>query len=188
MSWKTTPNSRQFKVTCELIWKFLVRRGRQSGVVSGWQLSVKTFQLLLDRSVSARVVEELKPGKYAAESADEAVERVLEFDRNWAGFDLPRLLMALSRIQAHVLAEEGLPFGDFSSFAGRIECLFTTPVVAALDEYGIPMQLGERMQKLLGTDDDLDRALAVIGRLNVPTLTGVSDFERDLLSYAQEGV
>lgn len=188
LSWRTTPNGRQFKVTCELIWKFLVRRGRQSGVVSGWQLSVKTFQLLTDRTVSARVAEELKPGKYAAESADEAVERVLEFDRNWAGFDLPRLLMALSRIQEYVLTGLGLPHGDFSAFAGRIECLFTTPVVAALDEYGIPIQLGERMQRLFSTADDLDRALAVVAGLDVPSLKGISDFERDLLANAQAAI
>jgi hypothetical protein len=169
-------------MTCELLWKFFVRRTRQSGVSSGAQLSFKTFQLLSNRSVAARVREELKPSQYAAATADEAVERILEFDRNWATFELPRLLMALSRIQAHVLAKESLPHGDYQSFAARVECLFTTPVIAALDEYGIPIELGERLQQLFGAANDLDRALAVVSKLNVPSVEELSEFERDLLT------
>jgi len=186
LKWTTEPTGDQFRETCELIWTFLVRSGRRYGVTSGNQLSFKTGQLKSNTSVSVRVREELKPGKYAAANADEAVERVLEFDRNWAGFELPRLLMALSRIQEYVLRSMDLPYGNYESFAGRVECLFTRPVVAALDEYGIPIQLGERMQNLLGTADDLDQALAVVARLKVPDVMGIDDFERDLLAYAQQ--
>lgn len=189
LNWTSAPTSRQFRVSCELIWRFLVRaERRQHGIASGAQLSFKTFQLMFNKSVAVRVREELKPGQYAATNTDEAVERVLEFDRNWAGFELPRLLMALSTIQGYVLSKQGLPYGDYQSFAGRVECLFTTPVVAALDEYGVPIQLGERMQRLLGTADNLDLALSVVARLNVPSLRGVSDFERDLLAYAQSAI
>jgi hypothetical protein len=186
LNWTSVPTSDQFKMTCELIWKFLIRTDRrQYGVSSGDQLSFKTFQLMFNSSVLDRVLKELSPGKYAAATPDEAVERVLEFDRNWAGFELPRLLMTLSRIQDHVLTDEGLPHGDYSSFSGRVECLFTTPVVAALDEYGIPIQLGIRLQQVLGTDDDLDRALDVVANIDVAEIKGINDFERDLLSYAQ---
>lgn len=188
LNWTSTPTSRQFRVTCELIWTYLVRKGRQSGVSSGSQLSFKTFQLLNRRSVAVRVREELKEGKYAAASADEAVERVLEFDRTWATFEIPRLLMALSRIQEFVLNSEGLPHGNYQGFAARVECLFTTPVVAALDEYGIPMQLGERLQRLLGTADNLDQALSVLMQLDVTSLKGLSTFERGLLEYAQDAL
>lgn len=189
LNWNHNPNKEQFRVTCKLIWQFLVRTSRrQYGVSSGDQLSFKTFQLMHNKSVSERVRKELEPSPYAAADADEAVERVLEFDRNWATFKLPRLLMALSRIQQYVLGALRLPYGDYQSFASRAECLFTTPVVAALDEYGIPIQLGERLQPQLGTTDDLDKALTELKDLDISMLKNVSDFERDLIAYAQKAI
>jgi hypothetical protein len=184
LRWESTPNGRQMKVACELIWKFLVRKGRLHGVSSGSQLSFRTFQLLIKRSVSIRVREELT-GNFAAKTVDDAVERILEFDRNWASFDLPRLLMALSRIQAFVLGNLNLPFGDYRAFASRLECLFTNPVVAALDEYGIPIQLGQKLQQLLGTADNLDLALTNLQAIDPTTLKTLSPFERDLIANAQ---
>jgi hypothetical protein len=186
LTW-TIPTSKQFVVACELIWKYLHRGGRYHGVSSGKQLSFKTFQLKFKHAVIDRVENELT-GQYAAKNVDEAVERVLEFDRNWASFDLPRLLMALSRIQAHVFDGLGISSGSYGHFAGQIECLFTTPVVAALDEYGIPIQLGDRLRSLLGSDDDLDLALRNLARINATTLRDVTEFERELIENSKHGL
>ena len=37
-----------------------------------------------------------------------------------------RVLMALSRVQEHVLGDTGLHTGDYSFFASQVECLFLT--------------------------------------------------------------
>lgn len=95
---------------------------------------------------------------------------------------------AISRIQAHVLQERGFPSGEYQSFASRVECLFTNPVVAALDEYGIPMQLGEKVQGLLGTTNDLDQALANLSRIDATAVRNISSFERHLIVDAQDGL
>lgn len=188
LAWRGFPEKyAQLKFVCELIWSYLVESSRRQGVFSGSQLAFKTWQLFQTASSAKRVHAELRPGKWAAKSADEAVERVLQFERSWAGFELPRLLMAVSGIQREVLSQRGLPFGDYSAFAVQTESLFRPPVLAALDEYGIPMQLAERLQARLCTKDDLDAALAAIRGLDVKQLK-LSEFEEELLADAKSAM
>jgi hypothetical protein len=53
----------------------------------------------------------------------------------------------------------------------------------ALDEYGIPTQLGAKLEKQLSPDGDLDLALARLRDLNIEHLP-VSPFEKALLRDA----
>ena len=112
---------------------------------------------------------------------------MLEFERTWAGFELPRYLMALSRIQEVLLGRRGQPTGDYSAFASQVECLFRNPDIAALDEYGVPLQIGENIQLALGVTDDLDAALQQLRALNAKAL-GLDDFEVQLVEEAQAGL
>jgi hypothetical protein len=162
----------------------LVRANQRAGVFSGKQLVWKTWQLWQTKDTASRVLDELKPGQYAAKSPNEAVERVLHFDRSWASFDLPRYLMAVSRIQEFVLGKLGFPAGDYSLFAAQVESYFRAPIIAALDEYGIPLQVAEKIQARLRTADNLDVALQNLKGLDVDQMN-LSDFERELVKDAQ---
>lgn len=185
LSWNQYPNSRQLEVVCDLIWSFLVQatRGR-GGVFSARQLAFKIWQMLRVPDTAERVRQELRPGQYAAKTPDEAVERILEFERTWAGFELPRYLTAVSTIQRAVFEPLGLAFGDFSTFATQVECFFRNPVAAALDEYGVPFQMGIKVSEALGETADLDAALAKLKGLSIEGMI-LDDFERELLSDAK---
>ena len=184
LSWREFPTTDQLLAACELIWSFLVQKERsRGGVFSARQLTFKVRQLYRVRNTSERVRQELRPGQYAAKTPDEAVERVLEFERTWAGFELPRYLMALSRIQRAVFESRALPFGDYVAFASQVECLFYDPVVSALDEYGVPCQVGVKIVGALGHPADLDVALDRMRVLRVNQL-GLDTFETDLLEDA----
>jgi hypothetical protein len=185
LNWNRFPNSAQLAAICDLIWTYFVQATRsRGGVYSARQLAFKVWQMLRVPSTAERVRQELRPGKYAAKTPDEAVERVLEFERSWAGFDLPRYLMAVSRIQRAVFEPRGLEFGDYSIFASQTECFFTNPVIAALEEYGVPLQVGVKITDALGETDDLDAGLAKLKHLRINEL-GLDDFERELLVDAR---
>lgn len=188
LQWDRFPNSSQLEAVCELIWSFLVQTSRgRGGVYSARQLAFKVWQMVRVPSAAERVRQELRPGKYAAKSPDEAVERVLDFERTWASFELPRYLMAVSRIQKAVFDPLGLPSGDYSSFASQVECFFKNPVIAALDEYGVPLQLAEHLSVLIGEDQDLDTALLKLKRLPIDDLN-IDSFEKDVLRDAQDAL
>jgi len=181
LSWNRIPSVDQLRYVCELIWSYFFAETRfKSGVFSGRQLAFKVWQLRRVKDSSVRVRQELEPGQFAARSPDDAVERVLQFERVWAGFEFPRYLMAVSRIQEYVLQTQGLSSGDYRYFASQVECLFRNPVVAALDEYGIPLQVAERIESLLGSTDDLDVALHNLKRADLTTLK-LDRFELELL-------
>jgi hypothetical protein len=59
--------------------------------------------------------------------------------------------------------------------------------IAALDEYGIPLQTGIRISRALRDATDLDTAIAALRDLDVESLP-ISEFERDLVADAQRFV
>jgi late competence protein required for DNA uptake (superfamily II DNA/RNA helicase) len=180
-NWSQLPKWNQLLWACEMVWEHLVDRGR-SGVFSGKQLAFKTFALMRGDDIPARVNAELgQPDpRFRAGSPDEAVERVFEFDRNWASFELPRLLMALSKIQAAVFMPRFGFAGDYSYFAGRVETLFKTRAICALEEYGIPVQLSDKLSKRVNLGDDIDASLEAIRAMDLSKFE-LSEFEREVL-------
>ena len=96
--------------------------------------------------------------------------------------------MAVSRIQAFVLGRLRLPVGNYEPFAVRLEHLLKAPVLTALDEYGIPIEVGEKLLSVLGTTDDLDTALASLLNLEGDDLDDLDPFERELVVDAQKAI
>ncbi|WP_138434948.1 DEAD/DEAH box helicase [Marinobacter shengliensis] len=186
--WSGRPTYQELDATCRLIWRFLTSGRGKSGVYSGAQMTFKAWDLMKGRSIRERVENELTPGQYAAKSANEAVERIFSFDRNWAGFELPRLLMALSTIQDHVFTARFSMSGDYSYFSHELECLFRNPAVVAMEEYGLPIQIGEKLANELELSDDLDEALNQVRKLEVRQLSFLSPFEQEMVKDLQAGL
>ena len=184
LNWNQLPNWDQLSFACELIWKYLTKRRARSGVFSAPQLAFKTNVLMHTPDVRARIEAELQPGEYAAKTPDEAVERVFEFDRNWAGFEFPRLLMALSKIQEFVFQKKYSIAGDYSYFASKVETLNRSSVSLALEEYGLPLQITDKIGAIAKLSDDLDEALSLVKQLPITKLN-LSTFEEELFKDVQ---
>lgn len=124
-------------------------------------------------------------GSRAPADPSDRVENALEFLRNWASFNFPRALTALERIQAEVFGRLGLSAGSYAPFAVRVENLMLPPALAALDEYGLPLQLATQLEPFLPSSSDLDAVLAVLRRLDAGQLR-LSGFEAELLKEIQQ--
>ena len=117
-------------------------------------------------------------------SPDERIEGALDYLRNWASFHLPKALMALERIQKDVFERLNRPAGVYSPFAIKIENLMLPAALATLDEYGIPLQLVEKIKVRLRGEDGLDAVLDDLRNLDMENL-GLSNFEKNLLKSLQ---
>lgn len=184
LAWYGIPSHDQIYRTFELLWKYILGNRTRSGVYSAKQLAYKTIALMQNQHTRSRVETELGEGKYQARIADEAVERVLEFDRNWAGFELPRALMAMSLIQEYIFSTKFGMKGDYSFFALRLESLFRNPAAIALEEYGLPIQVMDKIEQKINLSDEIDGAIEMIKRLPADQL-GLNDFERELFIDTQ---
>jgi len=181
LNWSGMPTYDQLKVVCTLIWDFLVvQKSMRAGVASGSQLTFKINQLRSIQNVRALIQNEMS----RTTDPDEAVENVLEFLRYWATFHFPRHLMALDAIQRSIFTKQKLPAGDYSVFASQVENLFIDPAIIGLDEYGVPLQIGQRIQSYLNPHGDLDVALSRLRALNVDGVP-LTPFENRVLKIAQ---
>jgi hypothetical protein len=184
LSWTTYPSGEQMKTICQLIWQFFIGdKRRRAGASSGLQLAYKLEAFRHNQSIRSLLDQEFQnPGE---RSADDIVEETIEFLRSWCSFAFPRYLLALDRIQRSVFTKLGRKPGNYAGFASQIENWFLDPAIMALDEYGIPVQVGQRLQQVLKPEGNLDTAIKQFQELNLDGLK-LTPFERDLLNDARE--
>jgi hypothetical protein len=115
---------------------------------------------------------------------DAAVQKILDFQRLWANFHFPRLLRGLDKIQQDLFGRGNIRPGNYEYFATQVENCFLDPAVVALDEYGIPVEVGRKLQSLLASEGNLDATLDKLRRIDVQQ-TDLTDFEKKLVSDAR---
>ncbi len=178
LSWKGSPTYDQMLAVFDLAWRHFKVKSL-AGVVSAKQLTFRVNQYRMQPSFAAqlRVVLNGKSG----DDADEALEGFLEFARQWVGFKAPRLMNAVNHIQSEILPRHSIRSGDYSFFCGQMESLFMSPVIIALEEYGVPLQLGEQIVPVLRNPQTLDEALTALAKRRAADIPGLSAFERALV-------
>ncbi|WNG60281.1 DEAD/DEAH box helicase [Archangium gephyra] len=178
MSWRGKPQWEPLQTACDLIFRHFVKT-RRSGVSSGRQLAFRVRRLSETRSTKDFIKDFLEKDKFI-KTPDEAVEAAFEFQRNWAGFIFPRFLGALDRIQKEIFGRFGLPPGDYSFYATLVEHLFLEPEISALEEYGLPTEVGRKLKINLELNRGLDKALESLKQLNL-NRSSLMSFERELV-------
>lgn len=172
------PTWENLEAVCKLIYEFFVKRRRQ-GISSGRQLAFRLRKLREAGSTAAFVREILENDRYI-DTPDEAVESGMEFIRNWAGFTFPRYLSALDRIQSEVFGRRGLRPGNYAAYAAEVESLFMPGEIPKLEEYGLPTEVGRKIQRRLVVRQGLDAALASLQQVDLDGLQ-LSLFEREMI-------
>ena len=95
-------------------------------------------------------------------------------------FHFPKYLACLDRIQREVFKKQSLRCGDYSFFKSEIENQFLDPTLIALEEYGLPIQVSQKIKSILEPDGDLDAVIERIRKLEISQLY-LDEFEIELL-------
>ena len=74
----------------------------------------------------------------ARKIADESIEQVFKFQKNWLQYKIPKWLNVVDSLQKYVATEFGIEAGDYSYIAESIENEFIDPNIRILTEYGVP--------------------------------------------------
>ena len=88
---------------------------------------------------------------------------------------------AVDKIQREVFTRNGIKPGNYAYFCSQLESLFMNPVVTALEEYGVPIQLAQKILPRLGDSKTLDDALNLLLKVRANSFQELSGFEMDLL-------
>lgn len=177
------PEWNQLLATCELMFQYFIKRPRQ-GVFTGRQLAFRLRQMRNAGSASDFIRVVLENGR-DGDTPDDAVESAMEFTRNWAGFTFPRYLSALNLIQQEIFPRFGLGAGEYSVYAAEVEHLFLPAELPQLDEYGLPIEVGRKIQDGLVLGEGLDGALSSMMKLDAAAFQ-LSPFEQGLLERCRK--
>lgn len=185
ISWNSYPEYQQLLVLCNLIWDFLIKGNQFYGIRSGKQLAFKINQLRnysIEEIIEAEINNDKQP-----KTPDDAVEDTLIFVRQWAQFHFPRLAMAVCRIQNAVADRLNIEKADYSFFCGQVENLFLDPALVALDEYGLPLALAQKLEDKINSKGSLDLAIKNLSNLNIEDLE-LSSFEKEILDDVMKSI
>jgi hypothetical protein len=186
LGWRTSPQYEQLLETCRLLWTYLGKGALSSGYSTSFsQLSRQLMNFSMQASAKALIDEAV--AQKPTSDIDQLVTDVCGFVRNIAGYAFPVRLRALDRIQREVFTSMGWPPGDYSSYVARVEGLFLETPLVALDEYGVPPELAEKLRRFLKPDGDLDGVLNRLAQLQ-PAPGHLTPFEVELVRYAQTGL
>ncbi|MEB3504163.1 hypothetical protein ROV62_09415 [Pasteurella multocida] len=178
ISWNNYPEYQQLLALCSLIWDFLIEGNQFYDIKSGKQLAFKINQLR-NCSIEEIIEAEINNTRYP-KTPDDAVENTLNFVRQWAQFYFPRFAMAVCRIQNAIADKLGIEKADYSFFCGQVENLFLDPALVALDEYGMPLALAQKLEEKIDSKGSLDLAIKNLSTLNIEDLQ-LSYFEKEIL-------
>jgi hypothetical protein len=191
LSWTSRPQYDDIKLTSDLIWTQLggAATARQSSMRSASMMTLWIWRLYSSRNVPrfrrAMILSQIERNT----SPDDAVENVLAFLRGWASFNYPKYLVALNDVVNHILQLKGLRSCNYLPFAMIIEHLFQPSSFSALEEYGLPTEISEKLLngKVFNKDDSLD---VVVNNLRNQELDrfGNGVFEKSVIEDFQRGI
>jgi DEAD/DEAH box helicase len=188
LAWRRFPQYDQLLAVAELIFEYFSTTARRWGAWSAKQLTLLIWRSYNNATPRDLITQQLDYAARQARMIDDVVLDVLTFQRNGLTFGFPKYLRVVDNVQQAVLGRAGARTGDYSQFAAAAEGGFLPVPLAALDEYGLPLEVARKLSGSLlprGADDSLD---AVLERLRVTSdhMPQLTTFERELLREAKE--
>lgn len=192
--WSSKPQYEDILLTSNVIWDQLggVTAAKQSSMHSSKMMTWWVWELYKSQNVPRfrrKMIDIQINNEKKSIPPDDAVENVLAFIRGWASFNYPKYLITLNELTNHVLLSRGLRPCNYIPFAATIEHLFQPSSFSALEEYGLPIEISEKLLngRLFNKDDGLD---VVVNNLRNKNLDSFADnvFEMRVIEDFQKGI
>lgn len=181
MCWKKIPNANQLSVACALIWNFFEGGNKMVyGVKSGKQLAFRINSYRKAGSIKQFIKMNLQEGK----DINDTIELSLDIQRHWINFKFPRYLRSLNQIANDVFGRYGYALCDYSYYASLVESYFYPSYVVPFDEYGLPVQVTNKLRKRIHFSDNFDEAMQQLKKANIYAM-GLNEIEMYFVKNVQ---
>lgn len=187
MKWEKYPTNDQLKRACQLIWDYFVSsRKKIYGVSSGEQLHFRLNQFRGAGGIKnfITVIIDAEKAKNT-DSINNAIELAFDIQRHWINYQIPRYLTSLGDIANDIFRKNNLPLCDYSYFASLVECYFMSPYVIPMDEYGLPIQISNKIGNIIEISSNMDKALKQLSNFT-PTQEQFSSIECEFINEFKE--
>lgn len=186
LGWKGNPEPSQLEYLCHLVYDHLPTKLLDYGIHSGAQLAWHINALRAQKNFTDYLQQAIDDDR-ADRTPSESIGQRLKLIRNLICYRLPRDFMAVNRIQEDVFGRRNLEYGDFTFFSEQLENLFHDPLLTALDEYGIPIQISTKLTGAILPSENLNEMLKKLRKL-APRIEAsqLDSFEKDIMRWAIE--
>lgn len=188
LAWRGFPRYEELQAVTGLLFEHFSVSARRWGAWSASQLTLLIWRSYNGESARALIAQQLAYAATQRKTVDDVALDVLTFQRNGLTFGFPKYLRVLDSIQRVVLSRAGAQTGNYSQFAAAAEGAFVPVPLAALDEYGLPLEVARKLRRRLiprGGDESLDAVLDRLRGLS-DDIPGLGPFELELLRGAKE--
>ena len=180
--WKKIPNAKQLKFVCTLIWDYFEGGNKMVyGVKSGKQLAYRINSYREAGSINQFI----RINHQEGEDINNTIELSLDIQRHWINFKFPRYLRSLNQIANDVLGKHGYDLCDYSYYATLVENYFYPAYVVPFDEFGLPVQVTNKLRKSIYFSDNLDEAMYQLKTINVNSIE-LMDIEKYFVINVQK--
>ena len=182
MRWEQYPTNDQLKLSCKLIWNYLVSSKKPVyGVSSGKQLHFRLNQFRAAGSIKNFITAIINTENLqTTDPINSAIELAFDIQRHWINYQFPRYLMSLGDIANDIFRKNNLPLCDYSFFASLVECYFMPPYVIPMDEYGLPIQISNKIGDIMEISSNMDKALEQLHNF-IPSQDSFSNIEIEFI-------
>ena len=187
-AWRQIPQQPQLLMACELIMGHLSGpRYNNYGISSPSHLAWHLRAIERSNGIPA-YLSDIAAGVLSYQNVSDKIDDALRIIRNVITFRFPQDLMVLNRIQAELSHRLNVATGDYGFYAEAIENLFMPPALAALEEYGLPIQLAKKLSASLYPHQDVEDVIAKLREFDIEGAQHLTSFERELLHAVQESL
>ena len=182
MKWEKYPTNEQLELACLLIWEsFVSPKNRIYGVISGKQLHFRLNQFRKAGSIKNFITAIINTEDFqTTDPINSAIELAFDIQRHWINYQFPRYLMSLGDIANDIFRKNNLPLCDYSFFASLVECYFMSPYVIPMDEYGLPIQISNKIGDIMEISSNMDEALEQLHNF-IPSQDSFSNIEIEFI-------
>lgn len=185
-TWRGFPKKQQLIAVAQVIMDFLSGVPMQNlGITSASQLHWHLSRLSQPGGLQA-YLSDVADGVLPHQDISSKIDEALKITRNIVSFSFPQDLMVIHNIQLEVAPMLDLRAGDYTVYAEAASHLFLPATVAALDEYGVPLQIAGKISARLEPHIVLDAVISKLRGLEVDDVDELTDFERRWIRTVQE--
>lgn len=187
LNWSAMPEPYQQEYLCNLVYDHLPHKLADYDIRSGSHLHWHINALRVGQKNFPEYLQQAIDDDRQGRTPSEAIGQRLKLIRNIMCYKLPRDFMAINRIQKDIFSIAGFEHGDFALFAEQLENLFHDPLLTALEEYGIPVQISSKLKRAILPSNNLDETLRNVRVLASRLASfGLGQFEQDITRWAIE--
>lgn len=187
MKWTGLPNTTELRHLSFLLVKYFDVKKYASGVIKNEsQLNKKIINIIKHNSIKHDIIQDFN---YFNENdneydIDDAILRNFDFRRQMVSHYIPMFILAINNIQREIFPRFGYEAGDYTTFAKKLECHFTTPSLMTLEEFGIPISVAEKLNSLarINDEDNIDDAIFKLKNIDLSKINDLCDFEIEMLN------